>query len=125
MSGLKDIKSSLRGAKLPNGQPMLLDEEQNSLALLIEQVSTAALQHCSAATAGPARAELRRPAQGGVLHEPGRHHQRPGAAGQDSAGRVQGRQEGEIRAANYPSVFTITEKAPISRCEIEMPTQLS
>lgn len=35
--GLKDIKSSLRGAKLPNGQPMLLDEEQNSLALLIEQ----------------------------------------------------------------------------------------
>ena len=49
MSGLKDIKSSLRGAKLPNGQPMLLDEEQNSLALLIEQVSTAALQHCSTA----------------------------------------------------------------------------
>ena len=38
LSGLKDIKSSLRGAKLPNGQPMLLDEEQNSLALLIEQV---------------------------------------------------------------------------------------
>ena len=37
-SGSKDIKSSLRGAKLPNGQPMLLDEEQNSLALLIEQV---------------------------------------------------------------------------------------
>ena len=36
--GSKDIKSSLRGAKLPNGQPMLLDEEQNSLALLIEQV---------------------------------------------------------------------------------------
>ena len=95
MSGLKDIKSSLRGAKLPNGQPMLLDEEQNSLAVLIEQVSsehcsTAALQHCSAAAAGPARAELRRPAQGGVLHEPGGHHQRPGAAGQDSAGRVQG-----------------------------------
>ena len=59
MSGLKDIKSSLRGAKLPNGQPMLLDEEQNSLALLIEQVSTAALQHCS--TAAPplqARHEL-------------------------------------------------------------------
>ena len=90
MSGLKDIKSSLRGAKLPNGQPMLLDEEQNSLALLIEQVSTAALQHCSAAAAGQARAELRGPAQGGVLHEPGRHHQRPGAAGQDSAGGVQG-----------------------------------
>lgn len=36
--GAQDIKSSLRGAKLPNGQPMLLDEEQNSLALLIEQV---------------------------------------------------------------------------------------
>ena len=35
--GSRDIKSSLRGAKLPNGQPMLLDEEQNSLALLIEQ----------------------------------------------------------------------------------------
>lgn len=35
--GAQDIKSSLRGAKLPNGQPMLLDEEQNSLALLIEQ----------------------------------------------------------------------------------------
>ena len=90
MSGLKDIKSSLRGAKLPNGQPMLLDEEQNSLALLIEQVSTAALQHCSAATAGPARAELRRPAQGGVLHEPGGHHQRPGAPRQDRQGGVQG-----------------------------------
>ena len=43
LSGLKDIKSSLRGAKLPNGQPMLLDEEQNSLALLIEQVR---LQDC-------------------------------------------------------------------------------
>ena len=40
-SGSKDIKSSLRGAKLPNGQPMLLDEEQNSLALLIEQVEEA------------------------------------------------------------------------------------
>ena len=40
LTGSKDIKSSLRGAKLPNGQPMLLDEEQNSLALLIEQVES-------------------------------------------------------------------------------------
>ena len=56
LAGAQDIKSSLRGAKLPNGQalnddkimmmimimigqPMLLDEEQNSLALLIEQVT--------------------------------------------------------------------------------------
>ena len=31
------MKSSLRQAKLPNGQPVLLDDEQNSIALLIEQ----------------------------------------------------------------------------------------
>lgn len=35
--GSRDIKSSLRQAKLPNGSPLLLDDEQNSLALLIEQ----------------------------------------------------------------------------------------
>ena len=107
MSGLKDIKSSLRGAKLPNGQPMLLDEEQNSLALLIEQVSTAALQHCS--TAAPplqARHELNcgdpRKAECYMSQADTINDQEPLVKIVRGVCKV--RREGEIRAANYPSV---------------------
>ena len=109
MSGLKDIKSSLRGAKLPNGQPMLLDEEQNSLALLIEQVSTAALQHCS--TAAPplqARHELNcgdpRKAECYMSQADTINDQEPLVKIVRGVCKV--RREGDIRAANYPSVLT-------------------
>ena len=110
MSGLKDIKSSLRGAKLPNGQPMLLDEEQNSLALLIEQVehcSTVALQHCS--TAAPplqARHELNcgdpRKAECYMSQADTINDQEPLVKIVRGVCKV--RREGDIRAANNPSV---------------------